>query len=145
MGKIEKNTIILRITATALFIMVCISYFVPWFSVNPNVMGYVFGIIIFPELIIIGMIYLAVFMLAGLYDKIALIVAEICSIMLIVLSVISLGYWPRAWMISDDFGWKLNYTAPTYWISIGVQVAFFIVLQFVIKHRNNVTKDKNNE
>ena len=130
-----------RILLFVLFIMVCISFFVPWFTVNPVVMGYIPGIIIFPGIISITLIYLAVFLVTQLHDKISVIVAEVCAIAVIVISVLSLGQWPVVWMISDNFKWKLEYTVPTYWISLGIQVLFFILLQIIIRNRNNISKD----
>lgn len=136
-----KAKIIKRILIIILFIMVCISFFVPWFTINPVVMGYIPGIIIFPGIISITLIYLAVFFVIKLHDKLSVIVAEICAIAVIVISVLSLGQWPVVWMISDDFKWKLEYTVPTYWISLGTQVLFFIALQIVIRNRKNISKD----
>ena len=87
------------------------------------------------------MIYLAVFLVAKLHNKLSVIVAEVCAIAVIVISVLSLEQWPVVWMVSDNFKWKLEYTVPTYWISLGIQVLFFILLQFVIKNRKNISKD----
>ncbi len=136
-----KAKIIKRILIIILFLMVCISFFIPWFTINPVVMGYIPGILIFPEMITITLIYLAVFLVAKLHDKLSVIVAEICAIAFIVISVLSLGQWPVVWMISDNFKWELEYTVPTYWISLGIQVLFFIVLQIEIKNRKYISKD----
>lgn len=135
------KVIIKRILIIILFLMVCISFFVPWFTVNPVVMGYIPGIIIFPRIISITLIYLAVFLVTKLHDKLSVIVAEVCAIAVIVITVLSLGQWPVVWMVSYNFKWKLEYTVPTYWISLGIQVLFFIVLQIIIRNRNNISKD----
>ena len=136
-----KDKIIKRILIIILFILVCISFFIPWFTINPVVMGYIPGIIIFPRIISITLIYLAVFLVAKLHDKLSVIVAEVCAVAVIVISILSLGQWPVVWMISDNFKWKLEYTVPTYWISLGIQVLFFIILQIIIKNRKDVSID----
>lgn len=84
-----KDKIIKRILIIILFLMVCISFFVPWFTINPVVMGYIPGIIIFPGIISITLIYLAVFLVTKLHHKISVIVAEVCAI-----AVIEFQFYP---------------------------------------------------
>lgn len=119
-----------KIHLTAIYILSVLSIFLPWFTYNPDVMGYCWGFQ-FLKWMILPLLIIGVFLFRIQSGKLLFFLAEMSIIAILAIFVMALGRWQEICNIIEGFQWKdgLHTALPTFWISAGLFLLFFILLQ----------------
>lgn len=122
------------------YILSCISLFLPWFTYNAKMMGYCWG---FRFLIwfIIPMGIIGAFVFAGKRADFLSVLAELSSAVNIGILVFAFGRWQESSNIIAGFQWKDGFrtATPGFWISALLFILLFAFIQIVsISGRHNI-------
>ena len=121
-----------------LYFFELLTFFLPWFSYNPKIMGYCWGFE-FITWFILPFAILAIY-LFGKKETMISVLAEISSIINIVLSVIIFGRWQEKHNIIEGYHFADGFKTaqPAFYGSFFLFLTFCILLQYtLIKERAN--------
>lgn len=117
------------------FILFLLSVCLPWFTYNPEVMGYRYGIFFLPWMIVPILVLGVSLFLKG---KTALVVLSELSILSLLCAYIeAFGHWQEYCNIKIGYHWQDGlYTATVcYWLSLGLFLVFAVLFQFCAINR----------
>lgn len=112
-----------------IFCLACVCVFLPWFTWNARVMGYCWGFDFILELAV-PLFVIAFFLFSDSRNKILIIVTELCSVLLLVFTVLAIGMWQKYFFMASSWKFDIEPVMPTYWISLSVYILLFSAVQF---------------
>lgn len=119
----RKNVLIVS------FILFLLSVFLPWFTFNPKVMGYRWGFLFLPYMIVpIAVIAMSAFVKRR---KPFIVLSELSLLSVLSVYVMSFGRWQEYCNIATGFRWSDGFYTATvgYWLSLGLFLVFALLYQ----------------
>lgn len=125
-----------------LYVLSVLSVFLPWFTYDAKMMGYCCGYN-FLKWLLIPLIIIAAYLIKREHSTILLVFAEFSMIANLVTLVIAFGRWQETRNIITGFHWEDGFhtAMPTYWISVAIFVAFFVLFQCVVLKNRSSKKE----
>lgn len=108
-----------------LYILAVLSVFLPWFTYNPDVMGYCWGYAFLGRLLLpLAVIGIYLF---GKRSHLMLLLSELSLIVSLSVLVVAFGQWQEVCNIQPGFHWADGFKTAQigYWISLGLFVTMF--------------------
>lgn len=108
-----------------LYILTVFSVFLPWFTYNPDVMGYCWGYA-FLGWLLVPLVVIGIY-LFGKRSYLMILLSELSLITNLVILVVAFGRWQEVCNIQAGFHWADGFKTAQigYWISLGLFVAMF--------------------
>ena len=123
------------------YFLFLVSVFFPWFTYNPNVMGYRCGYLFLHWMALpIAVIGIFIFTKRRI---IITILSELSLLSLLTIYVVLLGRWQEYCNIKTGFHWEEGFYTATvgYWVSLGLLILMVVLLQI----REKPNQDNNIE
>lgn len=121
------------------YLLFLISVLLPWFTYNPEVMGYRYGVIFLPWMIVpLIVMGISVFLKR---KTILVVLGELGIFLMAGMYIEALGHWQEYCNIKTGYHWGEGvYTATAgYWLSLGLFLVFTVIYQFSLRKRKNET------
>ena len=108
-----------------LYILAVLSVFLPWFTYNPDVMGYCWGYA-FLRWLLIPLMVIGIYLFSK-RSQLMILLSELSLIASLAVLVVAFGRWQEVCNIQAGFHWADGFKTAQigYWISLGLFVTMF--------------------
>jgi len=114
-----------------LYVLSVVSIFLPWFTYNPNIMGYCWGYF-FVKWFAVPQIIIGLYLFGR--EKIAppAELAQVCMVGNLAVLAVALGKWQEVCNIIQGFHWEDGFhtALPTFWAAVAIFTAMLILFAF---------------
>lgn len=116
--------------SVGLYVLCVFSLLLPWFTYNPDVMGYCRGYA-FLKWFLVPMVVIGIYLLSMKKSKAHFLLCECSLVTNLAVLVVALGRWQETCNIQSGFHWEDGFRTalPTYWISAALFLILFVVFQ----------------
>ena len=118
-------------TLKIIFLLAVVSIFLPWFTYDPELMGYCWGWQ-FLKWLLLPMFMIGSYLFTDVRNIIVFIATELCMVVNLAVLVIAFGRWQEVCHMIGGYHWEDGFPTaqPGYWISVVVFSALAVVLQY---------------
>lgn len=108
-----------------LYILAVLSVFMPWFTYNPDVMGYCWGYAFLGRLLI-PLAVIGVYLFCK-RSNLMILLSELSLVVSLAVLVVAFGRWQEVCNIQAGFRWADGFKTSQigYWISLGLYATMF--------------------
>lgn len=122
-------------------VLACLSLLLPWFSWNPGVMGYCFGLD-FARFLGIPLLVAGGYLWWSPAGRGFGILAGLCAAAVVAAAVLAIGCWQILFNMTGQWKFMLKPVLPGYWVSLAVYIALFAaVLIKIFNNKKSYTED----
>ncbi len=133
----------IKLAQKAVYVLSALSVFLPWFTYNPQVMGYRWGFMFLPWMAV-PVVVTGFYVFARGRRLPLVILAEISTTLNIAILAVAFGGWQEFANIAPGFQWSDGFHTATfgYWVSALLFLTQFVLLQVDISMVSKIDKSE---